>query len=164
VYLINPGFVQTPLTAKNNFAMPALQTPQAAAQAIRKGLNAGAFEIHFPRRFTLALKPAALAALSPALCPDDAFSGAHMTIATPLLEWYAALTPQTLAQAARYYAADARFRDPFNDVQGVAAITAIFEHMFATTEHPRFVITGCIVQEQQALRPGSSASPARPAL
>ncbi|MYN45883.1 nuclear transport factor 2 family protein [Pseudoduganella sp. FT93W] len=73
-----------------------------------------------------------------------------MTIATPLLEWYAALTPQTLAQAARYYAADARFRDPFNDVQGVAAITAIFEHMFATTEHPRFVITGCIVQEQQA--------------
>ncbi|WP_348697938.1 SDR family NAD(P)-dependent oxidoreductase [Duganella fentianensis] len=56
VYLINPGFVQTPLTAKNDFAMPALQTPQAAAQAIRKGLSAGAFEIHFPRRFTLVLK------------------------------------------------------------------------------------------------------------
>ncbi|MYN45882.1 SDR family NAD(P)-dependent oxidoreductase [Pseudoduganella sp. FT93W] len=56
VYLINPGFVQTPLTAKNDFTMPALQTPQAAAQAIRKGLSAGAFEIHFPRRFTLALK------------------------------------------------------------------------------------------------------------
>lgn len=73
-----------------------------------------------------------------------------MTIATPLLEWYASLTPHTLAQAARYYAADARFRDPFNDVQGVAAITAIFRHMFATTEQPRFVITGCIVQEQQA--------------
>lgn len=56
VYLINPGFVQTPLTAKNDFTMPALQTPQAAAQAIRKGLSAGAFEIHFPRRFTLVLK------------------------------------------------------------------------------------------------------------
>ncbi|TFW17428.1 SDR family NAD(P)-dependent oxidoreductase, partial [Duganella callida] len=56
VYLINPGFVQTPLTAKNDFAMPALQTPQAAARAIRRGLTAGRFEIHFPRRFTLALK------------------------------------------------------------------------------------------------------------
>jgi len=56
VYLINPGFVQTPLTAKNDFAMPALQTPQEAARAIRRGLAAGKFEIHFPRRFTLALK------------------------------------------------------------------------------------------------------------
>jgi len=56
VYLVNPGFVQTPLTAKNDFAMPALQTPQAAARAIRRGLAAGKFEIHFPRRFTLTLK------------------------------------------------------------------------------------------------------------
>ncbi|MBV7534965.1 SDR family NAD(P)-dependent oxidoreductase [Duganella sp. sic0402] len=56
VYLINPGFVQTPLTAKNEFAMPALQTPQAAARAIRNGIASGRFEIHFPRRFTLALK------------------------------------------------------------------------------------------------------------
>jgi short-subunit dehydrogenase len=56
VYLINPGFVQTPLTAKNEFAMPALQTPQAAARAIRAGIASGRFEIHFPRRFTLVLK------------------------------------------------------------------------------------------------------------
>lgn len=56
VYLINPGFVQTALTAQNQFAMPALQTPQAAATAIRRGLAAGRFEIHFPKRFTLLLK------------------------------------------------------------------------------------------------------------
>jgi short-subunit dehydrogenase len=55
-YLINPGFVQTPLTAQNAFAMPAMQTPQAAAQAIRRGLAARLFEIHFPKRFTLVLK------------------------------------------------------------------------------------------------------------
>lgn len=60
VYLINPGFVQTPLTAKNSFSMPALQTPQAAAQAIRRGLGAGAFEIHFPKRFTWLVKLARL--------------------------------------------------------------------------------------------------------
>lgn len=56
VYLINPGFVATPMTAKNDFPMPALQTPQDAARAIRKGLEAGRFEIHFPKRFTMALK------------------------------------------------------------------------------------------------------------
>ncbi|WP_156863141.1 SDR family NAD(P)-dependent oxidoreductase [Casimicrobium huifangae] len=52
VYLVNPGFVQTPLTAKNEFPMPAIQTPEQAAQAIMRGLAAGRFSIHFPKRFT----------------------------------------------------------------------------------------------------------------
>jgi short-subunit dehydrogenase len=56
VSLINPGFVQTPLTASNDFAMPALLTPQQAATAILKGWERGSFEIHFPKRFTLWLK------------------------------------------------------------------------------------------------------------
>lgn len=56
VSLINPGFVQTPLTAQNDFAMPALLTPAQAAQAILKGWAQGRFELHFPKRFTLWLK------------------------------------------------------------------------------------------------------------
>lgn len=56
VYLINPGFVKTELTEKNNFLMPALQTPEQAAAAIIKGMEKGQFEIHFPRRFTTILK------------------------------------------------------------------------------------------------------------
>lgn len=56
VYLINPGFVATPLTAKNGFRMPALRTPEQAAEAIVRGLERGRFEIHFPKRFTLVLK------------------------------------------------------------------------------------------------------------
>jgi short-subunit dehydrogenase len=56
VSVINPGFVRTPLTAQNDFAMPALITPEQAAQAILKGWARGAFEIHFPRRFTFWLK------------------------------------------------------------------------------------------------------------
>jgi NAD(P)-dependent dehydrogenase (short-subunit alcohol dehydrogenase family) len=56
VSIINPGFVETPLTAQNDFAMPALLTPQQAAKAILKGWAAGAFEIHFPKRFTLGLQ------------------------------------------------------------------------------------------------------------
>ena len=56
VSIINPGFVQTPLTAANEFDMPALLTPEQAAQAIIQGWAQGQFEIHFPKRFTLWLK------------------------------------------------------------------------------------------------------------
>jgi NAD(P)-dependent dehydrogenase (short-subunit alcohol dehydrogenase family) len=56
VYLINPGFVQTPLTALNDFRMPALITAEDAAQRILAGFATGAFEIHFPARFTRAMK------------------------------------------------------------------------------------------------------------
>lgn len=56
VSLINPGFVQTPLTASNTFAMPALLTPDQAATQIMQGWARGAFEIHFPKRFTWWMK------------------------------------------------------------------------------------------------------------
>ena len=56
ISVINPGFVETPLTAGNDFRMPALITPDEAATAILKGWQAGDFEIHFPKRFTLFLK------------------------------------------------------------------------------------------------------------
>jgi len=60
VRLINPGFVATGLTAQNDFAMPALLTPEAAAQAIVEGFAGGAFEIDFPKRFTRVMKLLAL--------------------------------------------------------------------------------------------------------
>jgi NAD(P)-dependent dehydrogenase (short-subunit alcohol dehydrogenase family) len=56
VHLINPGFVKTPLTDLNNFKMPALIGADQAAREILAGIERGAFEIHFPRRFTRALK------------------------------------------------------------------------------------------------------------
>lgn len=56
VSVVNPGFVETPLTAGNEFRMPALITPEQAAQAMLQGWAKGAFEIHFPKRFTLWLK------------------------------------------------------------------------------------------------------------
>ena len=56
VSLICPGFVETRLTAQNEFEMPALITPEQSAQAILRGWARGWFEIHFPWRFTLAMK------------------------------------------------------------------------------------------------------------
>ena len=52
VHLVNPGFVRTPLTDRNDFAMPALIEPDEAAEGILAGLARGRFAIAFPRRFT----------------------------------------------------------------------------------------------------------------
>lgn len=56
IKLISPGFVSTPLTDKNNFAMPMIIQPQEAAKEIAKGLLSSRFEVHFPKRFTFLLK------------------------------------------------------------------------------------------------------------
>ena len=56
VYVICPGFVKTPMTDNNDFAMPHLITPEEAADEIIKGFRRGEFEIHFPKAFTRMLK------------------------------------------------------------------------------------------------------------
>ena len=56
VCVVNPGFVRTPMTAVNEFRMPALIEPVEAAKEIVAGLEKGEFEIHFPKRFTRWLK------------------------------------------------------------------------------------------------------------
>ncbi|GAC1330096.1 MAG: SDR family NAD(P)-dependent oxidoreductase [Collimonas sp.] len=60
VYLVNPGFVDTPLTAGNDFKMPALMPAADAASAMIKGLERGDFHLHFPKRFTNWLRLARL--------------------------------------------------------------------------------------------------------
>jgi len=59
------------------------------------------------------------------------------------------LTPQDLPRLADFYTPDARFKDPFNEVQGTAAITAVFAHMFEALDGPRFVIRDTLVQGEQ---------------
>lgn len=56
VRVINPGFVATPLTAQNDFAMPALLTPEQAAEATLRGFAGSGFEIDYPKRFTRMMK------------------------------------------------------------------------------------------------------------
>jgi len=60
VYLVNPGYVDTPATAVNSYRMPALISADEAAEATLAGIGAGRFEVHYPRRFTLWLKFARL--------------------------------------------------------------------------------------------------------
>ena len=56
VQIVNPGFVKTPLTDKNDFDMPMLMPVEDAAQALAKGLASGRFEIVFPWLFAFLIK------------------------------------------------------------------------------------------------------------
>ena len=56
------------------------------------------------------------------------------------------LVPADTARLHEVYAADVRFKDPFNDVQGIAAVRQVFSHMFVALDEPRFLVRDIIVQ------------------
>ena len=57
-----------------------------------------------------------------------------------LIDWFEHLSPQTLDRIPQFYAANAEFKDPFNEVRGRDAIAHILRHMFTQVDEPRFVI------------------------
>ena len=66
-----------------------------------------------------------------------------------VVDFFEHLQPADVARIADIYTADAQFKDPFNEVQGVPAIEAIFAHMFRELDAPRFVITQQVQQGAQ---------------
>ena len=75
VSVVNPGFVETPLTAQNTFHMPALMQPEDAARAMLRGWAQGAFEIHYPQALHALAQADALIALPCVLCVGKACHG-----------------------------------------------------------------------------------------
>ncbi len=67
-----------------------------------------------------------------------------------LLVWYSTLTPQRVRLAGVFYHTTVHFKDPFNDVRGIDALMAIFDHMFVSTEDPRFIMCDHVKNDQQA--------------
>jgi ketosteroid isomerase-like protein len=60
------------------------------------------------------------------------------------------LQPSDVSRLSEFYTADAKFKDPFNDVQGVPAIERIFSHMYVALDAPRFVVTQLVHQGEHA--------------
>ncbi len=59
------------------------------------------------------------------------------------------LTPADVARLGEYYTLDAKFKDPFNQVQGVTQVQRIFGHMFDALAEPRFVVHDIVVEGDQ---------------
>ncbi|MEI7463946.1 MAG: nuclear transport factor 2 family protein [Burkholderiales bacterium] len=68
-----------------------------------------------------------------------------------IIEAFEGLTPADLPRFGDFYAPDADFKDPFNEVRGVPAIQQIFEHMYVALDSPRFVIHDVVAQGDQCV-------------
>ena len=67
-----------------------------------------------------------------------------------LATFFETLTPQSVSQLPTLYDAQATFKDPFNEVQGLPEIERIFRHMYVALDRPNFVITAQLVDGAQA--------------
>jgi hypothetical protein len=83
--------------------------------------------------------------MSPAAAPPRC-SDARVARIVALFE---SLTPADTARLGEFYAATVRFKDPFNEVQGVAEVQRIFAHMFVALNTPHFVVRDIVVQGDQ---------------
>jgi steroid delta-isomerase len=66
-----------------------------------------------------------------------------------LVAFFEQLSPADLVRIGEFYAVDARFKDPFNEVRGIPAITAVFAHMYRALEGPRFIVHDIVVDGDQ---------------
>lgn len=69
----------------------------------------------------------------------------------PLVAWFETLSPDTVREVPKFYAADALFRDPFNNVRGIAAIERIYAHLFTQVQAPRFEVVQRLVDGADAV-------------
>lgn len=68
-----------------------------------------------------------------------------------LVRFYETLTPADVARFPQFYADNAWFKDPFNEVSGIGAIQNIFNHTFSQIGDPRFVVDEKIVSANGAM-------------
>jgi steroid Delta-isomerase len=66
-----------------------------------------------------------------------------------IIDVFEALSPERVPLLGDIYAEQARFKDPFNDVQGLGEIQRIFSHMYVALESPHFVVTNKVVDKGQ---------------
>ncbi|MBC3862840.1 nuclear transport factor 2 family protein [Undibacterium jejuense] len=74
----------------------------------------------------------------------------HQTSLHNLVRFFETLTLAQSQDLSGVYTDDAYFKDPFNEVRGLPAVTHIFQHMFVQVEKPRFKITSTVLQGDTA--------------
>jgi ketosteroid isomerase-like protein len=67
-----------------------------------------------------------------------------------LIRFFETINTGNVSQLAQVYSEDVFFKDPFNEVRGLADVVRIFSHMFEQVDSPRFVVTNHVLQGDQA--------------
>lgn len=68
-----------------------------------------------------------------------------------LVRFYHELSPESIGRFSEFYSENAYFKDPFNEVRGIEAITRIFSHMFKQVDEPRFMVIEQVVDAKGAM-------------
>lgn len=79
---------------------------------------------------------------------DDAHR--HAAALRRVVDFFEGISPAGVPGLAEIYSEDVRFKDPFNEVQGLDAVVRIFSHMYAQVDDPRFVVRDSVLQGEQA--------------
>jgi len=74
----------------------------------------------------------------------------HQQHLEAVIHFFDHIAVDSVHRLAELYTEDAYFKDPFNEVRGIEKITPIFTHMFTQVDAPRFVVTGSVLQDDQA--------------
>lgn len=70
----------------------------------------------------------------------------HCPALARVIAFFEKIAPGDAARLGEIYADDAYFRDPFNEVSGIAAITRVYQHMFEQLDECRFVISESVAE------------------
>jgi steroid Delta-isomerase len=66
-----------------------------------------------------------------------------------IVDFFETLQPVSVARMDQLYSSDAYFKDPFNEVRGLAEVQRIFSHMYVALNEPHFVVTNTVTQGDQ---------------
>lgn len=67
-----------------------------------------------------------------------------------LIHFFESISQENTVELKQIYTEEVFFKDPFNEVNGVQHVIAIFDHMFHQLDQPRFVVTTHVSQGDQA--------------
>lgn len=74
----------------------------------------------------------------------------HQNALQNVIRFFESVSMESVKDILSIYSADAYFKDPFNEVRGAPAISAIFVHMFAQVDEPTFKVQRSILQDDDA--------------
>ncbi len=66
-----------------------------------------------------------------------------------IVDFFECLQPSAVEHMGNVYTSDAYFKDPFNEVRGLAEVQRIFSHMYVALHEPHFVVTNVVAQGDQ---------------